>query len=480
MRKSDLDKGGSIYREETRLIVVLCTIGIMFLCLVGYLTYIEIYSKDKFISNSFNQRQWKLEESTLRGEIYDRDGVVLARSVMNDNNTQIREYPYKELYTHVIGYTSKIYGKSQIELAYNKELAGLADSNGLTGITEQISGNKEGNSVTLTISNQLQQVASAKMGGRKGAVVAIQPQTGEILCMLSNPSFMPDDESLQEKWSDLNDDTSSPFVARATNGLYAPGSIFKTIMLCAALDNGLQDEVINDTGEYVVGNKAFKNSGNRSYGELSLMKAYSVSSNVAFMQIGDKLGQDAVKDYMKKFKIGDSIPFELAASKSRFDYNDKMGKGDFAQLCIGQGKLLVTPLQMALMTATIANDGIMQKPYLVSKVTNSLGITVESTRPQIFDRVISSNTAAQVTDYMINVVENGTGYNARINGVKVAGKTGTAENEIPGKEHTWFIGFAPADNPTIAVAVLCEYSGNTGGADGAPIAAALIKEWLNN
>lgn len=480
MKKSNLDKKSNIYKEETRLIVILCTVGFLFLTLVGYLTYIEVFSKDKFINNSFNQRQWKMEEDTLRGKIVDRDGVILAKSSMNnDGKSQVREYPFNKLYTHVIGYTSKIYGKSQIELAYNKQLAGLTDLSGLSGITEQISGNKEGDTVTLTISNKLQNVASKMMQGRNGAVVAIQPKTGEILCMLSNPSFSPDSESLQNKWSDLTDDETSPFVARATNGLYAPGSIFKTIVLCAALDNNLEDYKIIDNGEYTVGNKTFKNSGERSYGNISLEQAYSVSSNVGFMQVGENLGQDIVKEYMKKFKIGEKIPFELSVAKSRFNYNEKIGKADFAQLCIGQGKLLVTPLQMALMTATIANNGIMQKPFIVNKVTNSLGITVESTRPQIFDRVISSATAAKVAQYMTTVVESGTGYNARVNGVKVAGKTGTAENEFEGKEHTWFVGFAPADDPTIAIAVLCEYSGNTGGADGAPIAAAVFKEWLN-
>lgn len=479
MKKSEVDKNASLYKEETRLIVLLCAVGLLFLCLVGYLTYIEIFSKDKFINNSFNQRQWKLEEDTLRGEIVDREGVVLARSIMSDDGkSQIREYPYKDLYTHVIGYTSKIYGRSQIELNYNKQLAGLTDAGALSGLTEQISGTKTGDTVTLTISNRLQRVAANAMRGRHGAVVAIQPQTGEVLCMLSNPSFMPDSVSLQEKWSTLTDDENSPFVSRATNGLYAPGSIFKTILLSAALENGFEDIMFEDNGEFVVGNKTFKNSGNKAHGNIDLKQAYAVSSNVAFMQLGEQLGEALVKEYMEKFRIGDKIPFDISVASSRFDYEEKLGKGDFAQLCIGQGKLLVTPMQMALMTSAVANDGIMQKPYLVSKVTNSLGITVESTKPQIMDRVLNASTANKVAEYMQNVVDSGTGYNARISGIDVAGKTGTAENEIENKEHTWFVGFAPKDNPTIAVAVVCEYSGNTGGSDGAPVAAALFKEWL--
>lgn len=479
MKKSEINKDDSLYKEETRLIVVLCAVGFLFLCLVGYLTYIEVFSKDKFINNSFNQRQWKMEEDTLRGEIVDREGVVLAKSTMSeDGKSQIREYPYKDLYTHVIGYTSKIYGKSQIELNYNKQLAGLTDGGALSGLKEQLSGTKTGDTVTLTISNRLQRVAANSMRGRNGAVVAIQPQTGEILCMLSNPSFSPDSSSLQEKWSTLTDDEDSPFVSRATNGLYAPGSIFKTILLSAAIETGLEDTTFDDNGEFVVGNKKFKNSGNKAFGHIDLKKAYAVSSNVAFMQLGEQLGEQTVKEYMKKFGVGDKIPFEISVASSRFDYDEKLGKGDFAQLCIGQGRLLVTPMQMALMTSAVANDGVMQKPYLVSKVTNGLGITVESTKPQVWERVLMASTANKVADYMQNVVDSGTGYNARINGIEVAGKTGTAENEIENKEHTWFIGFAPKDNPTIAVAVVCEYSGNTGGSDGAPVAAALFKEWL--
>lgn len=480
MKKSDLDKTVSIYKEETRLIITLCMIGVLFLSLVGYLTYIEVFEKDKFINNSFNQRQWEMEEDTLRGDILDRDGVVLAHSVMNESGTgQTRVYPYNKLYTHIIGYTSKIYGKSQLELAYNKQLAGLSDPGGLSNLSEQISGQKKGDSITLTISNNLQNVAAKMMGKKNGAVVAIQPKTGEVLCMFSNPSFYPDSESLQEKWALLNDDSSSPFLARATNGLYAPGSIFKTIMLCAALDNELDNVVINDTGEYTVGNKTFTNSGQKVYGDITLEQAFSVSSNVGFMQIGDMLGQDVVKEYMKKFKLCEKIPFELSVSKSRFDYDETLNKADFAQLSIGQGKLLVTPMQMALMAACVANNGILQKPYVVSKVTNSLGINVESTKPQIWDRVISSSTASKVAEYMTTVVDSGTGYNAKIQGMNVAGKTGTAENETKNKEHTWFVGFAPADDPQIAVAIICEYSGNTGGGDCAPVAAQLFKAWLN-
>jgi len=248
--------------------------------------------------------------------------------------------------------------------------------------------------------------------------------------------------------------------------------------LSAAIENGMEDIIFEDNGEFVAGNKTFRNSGNKAHGTIDLKKAYAVSSNVAFMQLGEQLTASTVKEYMKKFGIGDKIPFDISVANSRFDYGEKLGKGDFAQLCIGQGRLLVTPMQMALMTSVIANDGVMPKPYLVSKVTNSLGITVESTKPQLMNRVLMTSTANKVADYMQNVVDNGTGYNARISGVEVAGKTGTAENEIENKEHTWFIGFAPKDNPTIAVAVICEYSGKTGGTDGAPVAAALFKEWL--
>lgn len=481
MKKSEIDKSDVRYKEGTRLMIVMIVIGILFLALTGYLTYIELFAKDSFMNNAFNQRQWKQEQNTLRGQIVDRSGVILAESE-REGDEQTRIYPFGSLYAHVVGYNSKIYGKSQIELAYNKNLAGLSEFSNFTDISGTFQGEeKVGDTVELTISHELQKKAQEMLGNRNGAVVAMDPSTGEILCMVSNPTFDPNSASLQKNWETLSNQDNSPFLSRATSGLYAPGSIFKTIMAAAAVEEGLDDMTFEDKGSIVIDGKTFQNSGGRAHGTIDLERAYAVSSNVAFMELGEALGEDTIREYIQKFKIGETIPFDLPLTKSRFDQPEPMSETEIASTSIGQGKLLVTPLQMALMVSTIANDGVMQKPYIVSRVVNSTGIPVQTGKPQVLDRIISPKAAAVVTDYMIETVENGTATQAKISGMKVAGKTGTAENEMTAKEkeHTWFVGFAPADNPKIAVAIILEYSGGSGGSNAAPIARELFRIWAN-
>ena len=478
MKRSKLDKKSTPYKEGTRLLIIFFAIGLLYLSLTCYLTYIELSAKNTFMDNSFNQRQWKKEQNTLRGEIKDRDNVVLAKSKMETDKTQTRIYPFGKDYAHIIGYNSKVYGKSQLELTYNKSLAGLTEFSNLSDISAQIQGEKRGDTVILTLSNELQQTALNALGGRNGSVVALNPKTGEILCMASNPSFDPSAENLANKWEILNTDEQAPFLFRATSGQYAPGSIFKTIMLCAAYENGLGNMTFNDTGEITIGGKTFKNAGSKAYGNIDVEQAYTVSSNVAFMEIGQKLGEDEIEKYIEKFKLFEKIDLEIPTASGYYKKSGDLSKDELAQLSIGQGTLLVTPLKMAMMAATIANHGVMQQPFIVKMVVNDLGIDVENGKQKILGRVVSAQTANMVKNCMVKVVESGTGRNAGISGVQVAGKTGTAENEMPGKDHAWFVGFAPADNPEIAICVMVEYSGSSGGSAAAPIAQKVMSKWV--
>ncbi len=476
MKKSNLDKQSVQYKDGTRLLQVLVIIGLLFLVLVAYLTYLEIFAKDDYINNSFNQRQWKQEENTLRGDIVDCDGTLLASSYTK-NNVQIRDYAYDTLYTHIIGYNSKVYGKSQIELTYNKNLAGLSEASKFTDIKGVLSEERKGDTVHLTIMHALQEKAYSMLGNRAGAVVAMNPETGEVLCMASTPTFNPESSSLSNNWDKLNNRTDSPFLNRATNGLYAPGSVFKTIVLCAALENGMENFTIDDKGTVEVGGRTYKNTKTKAYGLIDLKRAYAVSSNVAFITIGQDLGEETIKQYIKKFRIGDKIKFDIPVSSSRFDYKDKLYATDLAQVSIGQGKLQVTPLQMAMMVSTIANDGVVEKPYIVKKVVNSTGITVINGKAENLGRAVSTVTARKVQEFMIETVKSGTASNAAVYGLDVGGKTGTAENERENQEHAWFVGYAEKDGEKIAVAVIIEYDGGTGGSSAAPIARELFKIW---
>ena len=478
MKKSEVDKKSNNYKDGTRLLQVLVIIGVLFLILVAYLTYLEIFAKEDYINNSFNQRQWKQEENTLRGDIVDRDGELIATSYMSEG-TQLREYKYGKMYAHTVGYNSKVYGKSQLELTYNKNLAGLSEMSNFTDIKATFTEEKKGDTVHLTISHKLQEKAFSALGNRAGAVVAMNPETGEVLCMASTPSFNPESNSLSQNWDSLNSGNDSPFLNRAVNGLYAPGSIFKTIILSAALENGLENFEIEDNGVIEIGGREYHNAKSKAYGHLDLKKAFAVSSNVAFISISQELGEDIVKQYMKKFRIGEKIKFDIPVTSSRYDFKEKIYPVDLAQLSIGQWKLQVTPLQMAMMVSTIANNGVVEKPYMVKKVANSTGITVVNNRSENLGRAISSLTAKTIQDFMIEAVDNGTAGNAAVSGLKVGGKTGTAENEREGKEHAWFVGFAEENDKKIAVAVILEYDGGSGGGSAAPVAREIFKVWKN-
>ncbi len=474
MKKSEIDKRSAEYKEGTRFIVVLTLIGFLFLSIVAYLTYLELWGKDAFMDNAFNQRQWEQEEKTLRGEILDRDGEQLAYSAFTEDGSQTRIYPYGSLYCHVIGYNSRIYGKSQLELNYNKNLAGMS---GVSTFT--LDGDKVGETLHLTISHKLQNRAKELLGKNIGAVVAMEPTTGEVLCLYSYPNFDPSDEALSKNWDTLSADENAPFLSRANRGMYAPGSILKTIWASAAVEKGLSNMQFQDDGKVEVDGKTFTNAHAKAYGEIDLKQAYTVSSNVAFIELGLELGEDLMRNYAKKFLFNEKQDFELYTETSDFGYTGKMSETEIASVSIGQGKVLTTPLHMAMMCATIANRGVMMQPYIVEKSVGSNGIVTVTGRSQIIDRVIEASTAAVIKDYMINVVKSGTGTNAAISGVTVAGKTGTAETGAEQSDHSWFIGFAPAENPTIAVAVVLEHGGSGGGASAAPIAREIIKSWLN-
>ncbi|MCX7749558.1 MAG: penicillin-binding transpeptidase domain-containing protein [Clostridia bacterium] len=472
-------------QTNKKIIHTLILMSFLFFSIITYLTYFELFTKEKIINSPYNRRQFQQEESTLRGSILDRNKKVLASSKIDSKNRQERFYPYGALYSHLIGYSSKTYGKSCLELNYNKQLLNISEYSSVFGIDkiqDKLSATKrKGNNLILTIDHKLQQKANTLLQGKKGAVVAMVPKTGEILAMVSKPDFDPNSESLSDHWREMVESSDSPFLARATQGLYVPGSTYKVVTSALALENGMGDRSFEDKGSITIDGKIIRNFGGNAYGTLDLKGALAHSSNVAFSQLGVDLGARTLKDMAARLGFNQKIPFDLPMNKSVFPYK-AMHKTDMAAVGMGQGKLLVTPLHMAMITSGIANGGMMMKPYFVSQVTSPTGEGLEKTSSSSLSKIMDAKTAAQVTEMMEAVVTSGTGGNAAIRGIRVAGKTGTAENELSGKqrnkEHAWFIGFAPADNPKIAVAVILEYSGSTGGKIAAPIARDLMASWL--
>lgn len=452
-----------------KIIRVLVVVALMFLSLVTYLLYFNMFSAEKVASNPYNKRQWEDERYVVRGSIYDCNGEVLAKTEVNGDE-RTRVYPYGHLYSHVIGYYSKVYGKTQLEMKYDKELLGHGD------ISINFNELRSGYDLHLTIDNDLQSYAYDQLKGRNGAVVALEPSTGKILAMVSYPDFNPSASALEQNWNSIVERKDSPLLARATNGLYPPGSTYKIATTVAAYNAGYATHTFEDNGSFKLDDFKVENYGGKSYGNIDLKTAFEVSSNAVFCSLGYELGSENILSNAEGFGINKDINTDIPVAKSKIEYK-KMSNADAALVSIGQGQLLMTPLHVAMMGASVANNGSMMKPYLVDSITTSSGMTIGTARQESLYMPMSSMCAGYLNELMTGVVKEGTGKSAAISGITVAGKTGTAENETD-KDHAWFVGYAPAEKPQIAVAVLLEYDGGAGGSNAAPIARNIIRRYL--
>ncbi len=457
-------------KTNKRIIYVLIAISAMFLCLLTYLMYFNMFNAEEVSTNPYNRRQWDDERYTTRGSIYDKDGLVLAETVYDEDETAKRVYSQGRLYSHVIGYCSQVYGKSNLERAYDSELLGKDDLALFQG------DKKKGFDLNLTISNKMQKYAYEQMRGKKGALVALDPKDGAVIAMVSLPDFDPNSASLEKSWNGIVENEDTPLLARTIQGLYPPGSTYKIVTLASAFENGMQGRVFEDTGAFEIGNVKVDNYNKKAYGEITLERAFQLSSNQVFCTVGNEFGSEKVLEISGRFGIGKEPIFDVPMSKSQIQYK-KMNDTDAALVSIGQGQLLVTPMNMAVICSAVANGGNIVRPYVVDTITKNDTIIRRGKRG-FMARAIDETCAEYLKEQMVEVVAKGTGTKAQISGVTVAGKTGTAENEKE-KDHAWFVGFAPAENPEIAVAVILENRGGSGGDLAAPIARNVMKQYLS-
>lgn len=467
---------------NSRLLHVFIFAGLLFACLAGYLTWFELQGKTGIMQSAYNRRLQAEEQKVLRGSFYDHTGVCLAKTE-SDGITSTRLYPYGSLYAHIIGYNSVNYGKTLLEAQYNNWLQGREGIEIVNKLGSMLSGGRRtGFDVKLTIDHALQQNARELMGKKNGALVALDPKTGAVLAMVSTPDYDPNSDALDKAWPGLVEDEDSPLLPRAVMGLYPPGSTFKVVTAAAALESGLGNTTVTDEGKTVIDGMTVRNYNSKAFGEIDMRKAFAVSSNVYFAQLAELIGPDSLIAKAKATGFEEKIPFDIPVVASRIG-DHSMGKTELAATGFGQGKLMATPLQMALISAAIANDGVIMKPYLADTITDAGGKTYHRTKPQALYQMTDGSTAAIVNSMMQDVVKNGTGTNARLKSYTVAGKTGTAQNEKSGKgaryDHSWFIGFAPAEDPQIAVAIILEYDGKGGGKTSATIAGKVMEQWLD-
>lgn len=450
--------------------------SLSFFLIILNLSYLQAFAAKRILSNPANRRALAEEAQVERGRILSADGTILAESVASNGSFK-RLYPLGETASCVIGFNSIKYGRSGIELAFNDFLLARSGDDTAQDFFDRLAGNDPpGNDIILSIRLPVQRVAEAALEGKVGAILAIDPRTGEVLAMATNPTFDP--MLLDDSWSALIDDPSSPLLNRATQGLYPPGSSFKMLTAAAALDSGKAtlSSIYPAPSELKVGGNIVSNYDKKDYSALSLKSAFALSANTVFAQVGLDLGAKDLVDYAERFGFNRGIDFELAVKESQIPKAAEMDEVELAWTAVGQAKLLVSPLQMALCASAIANDGRIMKPFLVKEILRLSGESIFRAEPKELGRPIGPLAAAAVSEMMVEAVKSGTGAAARIDGVLVAGKTGTAEL-AKGEPHGWFVGFAPADRPRVAVVVLLE-NGGQGGRVSAPLAKLVLKEAL--
>ncbi len=437
----------------------------LFAVLIGNLTYIQVFKAAEYQDMPSNNHTITKARYIKRGSIITADGLTLAESIQQEDGTYVRSYPNGNLAAHAVGYYSQQYGSSGVESSQDKTLTGSKDYsswqnalNSLAGITEP------GNSVQLTIDSRIQQAAEQALAGRKGAIVVLDPRTGAVLAWASAPAYDNTDIAAAMEAANASGGADTSMFDRATQALYSPGSTFKTVTLSSALENGVAalSSTYSSPGRMEIGGADVVSVNEQGHGTITLDRAFAVSSNTVFGQVAEQLGADRLVATAQAFGYGQNLGIDFSTAASIMPDPADMSTWELAWAGagqpVGQGHTpgpQTTVMQNAVIAAAIANNGIAMNPYVVGQILAPDGTVVKTTRERSLGQAVSSGTAEQVKEAMLDVVQNGSGSAAGIAGVKVTGKTGTAETNSATPNST-FIGFAPYDTPTLAVSLVLE------------------------
>ncbi len=464
---------------------------VLFAVLIGFTSQWSVFGAEALKDNEKNRRPLIEEQQIPRGLVKAANGQVLARSVgsgSGNNRIYRRTYPAGGLFSHAVGYSFVSKGRVGLERSRNAALTGEEGEFG-TIFSQLQSQDREGKDVTTTLDPDGQRAALQALGGRKGSIVAMEPQTGRVRVMVSVPEYDPNE--VPRDFSRLSTDDNKPLFNRATQSSYPPGSTFKVVTAAAALDTGkyTPQSVLDGSSPRTVSGVPLANSGGQDFGSISLTDALTNSVNTVWAQVGENIGRKTLEEYMGRFGFnldpeldypdGQMFPSGVRNSKGRLlDGDDGF---DVGRVAIGQGgeegEIQVTPLQMAQVAGAVGNKGRLMRPRLTERIVAKDG-RAEQIRPTLQARVMSEEAAGQLAQMMGNVVEEGTGTSAALSGARVGGKTGTAEVDNATANQAWFIGFAPLDSPKMAVAVTIERTQGQGGTDAAPLAKQVLEALL--
>lgn len=444
-------------RKNNKSIIVSTLIFVItFIAMAGYLIYFNLTQAESIINNSYNKRQGVLSRRTIRGSILSDDKTKLAVTNVDDDGNETRYYPYSGLFSHTIGYLNN--GGYGLESLYGYYML-HSNQNFFEQIGNDLSGNRNtGDNVVTTLNVGLQKACYDALGSNRGAVIVMEPSTGKILAMVSKPDFDPN--TLAANWSQITGEGSdSVLVNRATQGLYPPGSTFKLVTMLEYLREHKNDygqyHYICD-GTYELGNNTINCVRTTAHGDVDLFSSLAVSCNCSFINIGLSLDLDRYKKTAEKMLFNKELPTNLEYNKSRFVLNGESSEWDIAQTSFGQGKTVITPFHLALITCTIANNGTLMEPYLVSSVESTNGMTVKKFKEEKYDTLITEKEASLLKKGMEQVVKDS--FSWLFGGVEytLAAKSGSAQYGTEGYEHSLYASFSPADNPEIAVVAVVE------------------------
>lgn len=429
---------------------------ILFLGMTAFFVHFEYSEADDVINSTYNKRQNILAQSVSRGQIKADNGEILATTTINGDGSETRAYPYGRLFSHVIGYTSN--GKSGIELFYNFKL--LTSNSGLFELVyNDLTGNKDtGDNIVTTLNVAVQNAAYSSLGNNDGAVIAIDPDTGKIIAMVSKPDFNPN--SIESDWDYIvNQEGNTSLLNRATNGLYPPGSTFKLFTLLEYLHEHPLDYtnyVFNCEGSLTVGDSSIKCYNGNVHGTESLMDSFAYSCNSSFSNIGLSLNLGSFRKLCDNLLFNSKLPYDLMYSKSSFELNSTSDTFETMQTVIGQGKTQVTPLHLAMVASAVANNGVLMKPYLVDHIENHENKNVRQYKPEKYKQLLDENDSKFLAEYMKAVVDYGTGTRLVSDAYTAYGKTGTAQYDSSDNSHSIFMGYADNGTKKLAICVVME------------------------
>ena len=468
-------------------------IVVLFALLVAFTSRWTIFEASSLRENRLNVRPVLEQERIDRGPILAANGSVLARSVRGAEGTYQRTYPMGMQFAAPIGYSFVTgVGSSGLELYRNKQLDGKQEETNLQAILNQLQGKKpQGDKVITTLVPSAQRLANAALAGHRGAVVAIEPQSGAVTVMASSPSFDPNSLRSSAHAETLKRDSEAPLINRATEFGYAPGSTFKIITASAAIDTGAftPESTLSGRNDILISGVPLQNDDGESFGQITLTQALAHSVNTVYAQVAERLGKRTLARYMDRFGFDRKPQLDYPAEEMSAS-GEYLGAHllaptsplvDVGRMGIGQDKLEVTPLQMAEVAAAVANHGTLMVPHLTDRVVDPEGATVQTVAPHVQSVVMKPSTAAAVTTMMEAVVKEGTGTAAQIPGVTVAGKTGTAQTLIGNTiNNVWFVAFAPTSHPRVAIAVTLQDVPGQGAQFAAPVAREVLETLLRS